>query len=446
MRAFYRVVWIGFTGTIIAHVSIKPLCPVSADRFARFELWIGLRYTRAKRRNHFISFISMISMLGIAVGVMALIVVLSVMNGFQEELRNRILGVAAHIEITGSGGRLGDWSRLDQAIKGETTLRGSAPYVSGQGLISVGSETRGTILRGVLPEREASVADIGEKMVAGRLSNLVAGEFGLVLGAELARTLGVHRGDKVTLIVPEGVVTPAGLIPRMKQFTIVGIFEVGMYEYDSGMVLLHLNDAQKLFRLGDSVSGLRLKIDDMTRAPWVRRALQDQLGANFWVSDWTMSHANFFRAVQIEKRMMFIILSLIVAVAAFNIVSTLVMAVQDKEADIAILRTLGASPASIMQIFMVQGSLIGLIGTALGVVSGVVLALNVETVVPWIEHLAGVNLFPADVYYISALPSKLVWADVGEIGGIALLLAFLSTLYPSWRASRMHPAEALRYE
>lgn len=411
-----------------------------------FEWWIGLRYTRAKRRNHFISFISMISMLGIAVGIMALIVVLSVMNGFQEELRSRILGVAAHIEITGMDGRLTDWPGMDRRVRGEPSLRGAAPYVTGQGLVSAGSETRGAMLRGVLPEREATVTDIGEKMRSGRLSDLRPGEFGAVLGGELARSLGVTRGDRLTLIVPEGVVTPAGILPRMKQFTVVGVFQAGMFEYDAGMVFLHLDDAARLFRTGDAVSGLRLKIDDMTRAPWVRHALQDRLGPGVSISDWTMSHANFFRAVQIEKRMMFVILSLIVAVAAFNIVSTLVMAVQDKEADIAILRTLGASPASIMQVFMVQGSLIGVIGALVGVISGVALALNVETVVPWIERLAGVNLFPADVYYISALPSKLAWADVGQVTGMALILAFLSTLYPSWRAARMQPAEALRYE
>ena len=411
-----------------------------------YELFIGLRYTRAKRRNHFISFISLISMLGIGLGVMALIVVLSVMNGFQEELRNRILGVAAHMEITGPNERLTDWPGLAaQAVK-HPEVKDYAPYVSGQGLLSASENTKGALIRGILPEREARVTDLAMHMKAGSLDNLKSGEFGLVLGQELARALAVGVGDKVTVIVPQGVVTPAGMLPRLKQFTVVGVFAAGMFEYDSGLALMHLDDARKLYRLGDAVSGLRLKLADMERAPWVTRDMARTIRGDYYVSDWTMSHENFFRAVQIEKRMMFVILLLIVAVAAFNIISTLVMAVTDKQPDIAILRTLGASPTSIMKIFMVQGSLIGLIGTALGVAIGVVLALNVETVVPFIERLFHVDLFPADVYYISKLPSKLVWSDVTTIAGVALALAFLATLYPSWRASRVQPAEALRYE
>ncbi len=411
-----------------------------------YELWIGLRYTRAKRRNHFISFISMVSMLGIALGVLALIVVLSVMNGFQEELRTRILGVASHMEITGSAGRLADWERLAERVSRHEAVRGSSPYVNGQGLLAYGQDTKGSLIRGILPEREGQVADFARQMQDGRLEDLRPGEFGIVLGADLARSLGLFKGDKVTLIVPQGVVTPAGMMPRMKQFTVVGLFRVGMYEYDVGLALLHIEDAAKLYRLGDAVSGLRIKLADMDRAPWVTRELAASLEEGYYISDWTMSHTNFFRAIQIEKRMMFIILLLIVAVAAFNIVSTLVMAVTDKQPDIAILRTLGASPPSIMKIFMVQGSLIGVIGTGLGVVSGVLLAMNVETVVPMIERAVGLDLFPADVYYISELPSKVVWSDVFWIGGISLLLAFLATLYPSWRASRVQPAEALRYE
>jgi lipoprotein-releasing system permease protein len=411
-----------------------------------FELWIGLRYTRAKRRNHFISFISVVSMAGIALGVMALIVVMSVMNGFQDELRNRILGVAAHIEMTGHDGRLYGWQTLDEQVRQQPEVVGAAPYVSGQGLLAVGGETRGVMLRGVLPDREGQVDEVPSRMKSGRLSDLRAGEFNIVLGAELARILGVYRGDKLTLIVPQGVVTPAGMVPRMKQFTVVGVFEAGMYEYDAGMAFLHLEDAARLLRTGDAVSGLRLKLNDMDSAPRVRLALDKRLNGVYAVADWTQSHANFFRAVQIEKRMMFIILSLIVAVAAFNIVSTLVMAVQDKQADIAILRTLGMRPASVMQIFMVQGSLIGVIGALIGVLTGVVLAVNIETVVPLIERALGQDLFPADVYYISELPSKLVLADVLWVSGVSLILSFLATLYPSWRASRVQPAEALRYE
>jgi lipoprotein-releasing system permease protein len=411
-----------------------------------YELWIGLRYTRAKRRNHFISFISGVSMAGIALGVMALIVVLSVMNGFQDELRNRILGVASHMEISGPNDRLEDWLALAAQVVKHPEVKGYAPYVSGQGLLTAGESTKGALIRGILPEQESQVTDLATHMKAGRLEDLKPGEFDLVLGRELASSLGVGVGDKVTVIVPQGVVTPAGMLPRLKQFTVVGIFAAGMFEYDSGLALMHIDDARKLYRMGDAVSGLRLKLADMERAPWVTRDMAKTLHGDYYISDWTMSHENFFRAVQIEKRMMFVILLLIVAVAAFNIISTLVMAVTDKQPDIAILRTLGASPGSIMKIFMVQGSLIGIIGTVLGVVIGVILALNVETVVPFIERLFHIDLFPADVYYISKLPSKLVWSDVVTIASVSLVLAFLATLYPSWSASRVQPAEALRYE
>ncbi|KAF0102975.1 MAG: lipoprotein-releasing system permease protein [bacterium] len=411
-----------------------------------YELRIGLRYTRAKRRNHFISFISVISMAGIALGVMALIVVMSVMNGFQEELRARILGVASHLEISGPAGRLADWPGLAAQVARHPEVRGSAPYVSGQALLVVGSETKGALVRGLLPQEEGKVAEFAGHMKAGRLDSLRPGEFNIALGNDLARALGVFPGDKVAVIAPQGVVTPAGMLPRIKQFTVSGIFQMGMFEYDAGLVLMHLEDAQKLYRLADDVSGLRVKLSDLERAPRVLRDLAGSLEGDYYLSDWTMRHTSFFQAVQIEKRMMFIILTLIVAVAAFNIISTLVMAVTDKQSDIAILRTLGAHPGSIMAIFMVQGSLIGVFGTLAGLVSGVLLALNVETVVPWIERAVGLDLFPADVYYISDLPSKLNWPDVWTIGGVALLLSFLATLYPSWRAAHIQPAEALRYE
>ncbi len=411
-----------------------------------FELFVGLRYTHAKRRNHFISFISIVSMAGIALGVMALIVVLSVMNGFQEELRARILGVAAHLEISGPGDRLADWRGVLAQTRQNDEVEAGAPYVNTQGMLANGDMVRGAIIRGIAPDLESRVADFSRHMKAGRLDDLKAGGFGIVLGAELARALNVFPGDKVVLLTPQGNITPAGVMPRIKQFTVVGIFEAGMFEYDSGLALIHLQDAQKLLRLGDDVSGVRLKLDDMLRAPFVTRALTRSLKGDFYLTDWTQSHANFFRAVAIEKRMMFLILLLIVAVAAFNIVSTLVMAVTDKQADIAILRTLGARPGSIMKIFIVQGAFIGVFGTLLGFVSGVLLARNLETVVPVIERIAGVDLFPADVYYISKLPSKLVWSDVAIITGVSLLISLLATLYPSWRASRIQPAEALRYE
>jgi lipoprotein-releasing system permease protein len=411
-----------------------------------YELLIGLRYTHAKRRNHFISFISIVSMAGIALGVMALIVVLSVMNGFQEELRARILGVAAHLEVTGPGDRLADWRALLAQTRQNKSVQAGAPYVNTQGMLANGDKVRGVIIRGIEPALENRVADFSQHMKAGRLDDLKPGGFGILLGAELARALGVYPGDKVVLLTPQGNITPAGVMPRVKQFTVAGIFEAGMFEYDSGLALIDLRDAQKLLRLGDDVSGVRLKLDDMLRAPFVTRELARSLVGDFYLTDWTQSHANFFRAVAIEKRMMFLILLLIVAVAAFNIVSTLVMAVTDKQADIAILRTLGARPGSIMKIFVVQGAFIGVFGTLLGLASGVALALNLETVVPVIERIAGVDLFPADVYYISKLPSKLVWGDVAVITGVSLLISFVATLYPSWRASRIQPAEALRYE
>jgi lipoprotein-releasing system permease protein len=411
-----------------------------------FELQIGLRYTHAKRSNHFISFISIVSMAGIALGVMALIVVLSVMNGFQEELRTRILGVAAHLEISGPAERLTDWRGVLAQAKQNTSVVSGAPYVNAQGMLANGDMVRGAIIRGVEPELENQVADFAKHMRAGKLSDLKSGGFGIILGAELARVLNVFPGDKLVLLTPQGNITPAGVMPRVKQFTVTGVFEAGMFEYDSGLALIHLRDAQKLLRLGDDVSGVRLKLDELFRAPFVTRELSKSLNGQYYLTDWTQSHANFFRAVAIEKRMMFLILLLIVAVAAFNIVSTLVMAVTDKQSDIAILRTLGTKPGSIMTIFIVQGAFIGVLGTLIGVAGGVLLALNLETVVPFIERMAGMDLFPADVYYINELPSKLVWGDVGVIGGVSLLISLLATLYPSWAASRINPAEALRYE
>jgi len=412
----------------------------------RYELLIGLRYTRAKRRNHFISFISLTSMAGIALGVAALIVVLSVMNGFQKEVRARILGVASHIELRGAGAPLADWRSVAAEARRHPRVQAAAPFVNAQGLLSTGQSVRGTLIRGVLPEDEEKVGDIGRHMRAGRLDALKPGEFGIVLGADLARALGVLTGDRVVLIAPQGQVTPAGLIPRLKQFTVVGVFEVGMFEYDSGLALVHLEDAQRLYQMGEAVSGVRLRLDDLFAARAVAGELRATLGPAVYASDWTRSHANYFRAVEIEKRMMAIILTLIVAVAAFNIVSTLVMLVTDKQADIAILRTLGAAPGSIVQIFMIQGSLIGVIGTAAGVAGGVLLGWNVDVVVPFIENLLGFKFLAKDVYYISDLPSDVQAGDVATVAATAFALAFAATIYPSVRAARVNPAEALRYE
>lgn len=411
-----------------------------------YELLIGLRYTRAKRRNHFISFISMISMLGIGLGVAALIVVLSVMNGFQKELRTRILGVASHIQITAINGELPNWPALAAQAMQHPEVKASAPFVQSQAMFTVDGGVKGSLVRGILPDQEDRVADFRKTIKSGSLDDLRPGEFGVVLGADLARSLRVFTGDKVTLIAPQGTVTPAGVVPRLKSFRVVGIFEVGMFEYDSGLALIHLEDAQKLYQLGDNVTGVRLKVDDLFQAPRIARELARFVDADAYLHDWTKSHANFFRAVQIEKNMMFIILSLIVAVAAFNLVSTLVMAVTDKQADIAILRTLGARPLSIMAIFVVQGALVGFIGLGLGIVGGVALALNIDVVVPFIERMLGVHFLSKEVYYISDLPSELLWSDVWGVTAIAFVLALLATLYPSWRASRVNPAEALRYE
>jgi lipoprotein-releasing system permease protein len=415
-----------------------------------YELLIGLRYTRAKRRNHFISFISLISMLGIALGVAALIVVLSVMNGFQTELRGRILAVVSHVQISGANGEMAGWEQVAGQAAKHPQVIATAPFVQAQGMLSYGQSVRGTLVRGILPDQEDKVADFRPHMKSGSLDALTPGadshSFNIILGSELARALGVFVGDKVTLIAPQGSVTPAGVVPRLKSFTVAGLFEVGMFEYDNGLALIRMEDAQKLYRMDDRVSGVRLKLDDLFKAPRVSRELAGRIDADAFISDWTRSHANFFRAVQIEKNMMFIILSLIVAVAAFNIVSTLVMAVTDKQADIAILRTLGASPGSIMAIFMVQGALIGFIGLGLGIAGGVLLALNVDVVVPFIERILGTQFLAKEVYYISNLPSELQWSDVTTITGVAFVLALLATIYPSWRASRVNPAEALRYE
>lgn len=428
----------------------------------KYELLIGLRYTRPQSNNgssgsngtsgnnglanRFISFIALISMLGLALGVAALIVVLSVMNGFQKELRERILGVVSHIQVTSESGELNDWSKTLQGAARHPRVTAAAPYVQAQGMLTFDGQVRGVMVRGVLPPAEETVADFARHMRTGALDNLVAGEFGIILGDELARAMRAKVGDKITLLAPQGLVTPAAIMPRMKQFKLVGVFSVGMFEFDSGLALVHMTDAQKMYRMDDRVSGIRLKVDELFAVSQISRELMRLIDTEAWITDWTKSHANFFRAVEIEKRMMFLILLLIVAVAAFNIVSTLVMAVTNKRADIAILRTLGASPASIMAIFIVQGTLIGVIGLTAGVLGGVALALNIDVVVPALERLLGMQFLAKDVYYISDLPSDLHWSDVGTVSLVSFMLTILATLYPSWRAARTQPAEALRYE
>jgi lipoprotein-releasing system permease protein len=412
-----------------------------------YEILLGLRYVRAKRRNGFISFISLISTLGLALGIAALITVLSVMNGFQKELRTRILGVASHVQITGYDNELTDWQQVaDRALQNKD-VKAAAPYVSEQAMLSFDQTVRGAMVRGVLPAAEDGVADFSQHMRAGNLADLQPGGFGVVLGIELARALRVQVGEKVTLIAPQGLVTPAAVLPRLKQFTVVGVFEAGHFEYDASLALIHMQDAQTLYRMEDRVSGVRLKLGDLFDAPRVARDLHAQMsGDGLLVGDWTRQHANFFRAIAIEKNMMFIILMLIVAVAAFNIVSMLIMVVTDKQADIAILRTLGASPASMMAVFIVQGAIIGGGGLLLGVAGGVALASNLDVVVPAIEAIAGVSLWSAEVYFIPELPSEILWSDVLTVTVIGGVLTLAATLYPSWRASRVQPAEALRYE
>ncbi len=412
-----------------------------------YELFIGLRYTRAKRRNHFISFISLISLLGITLGMTALITVMSVMNGFQKEVRTRILGVASHVQVSGIDGTLTNWPQVAHETTNHPQVESAAPYVGAQGMVSVGQVVRGVMVRGILPALEDKVADLDRMMVNGKLDELVPGEFGIVVGTELARTLGVSRGDKIVLISPQGQVTPAGILPRLKQFTVTGIFEAGHFEYDSSLVLIHIVDAQKLYRMeNDQVSGVRLKLRDLFLAPQVVRELAPLISQDTHITDWTRQHANYFRAIQIEKRMLSLILALIIAVAAFNIVSTLVMAVTDKQPDIAILRTLGASPRSIMKIFIVQGTLIGVFGTLLGVIGGVLLAYNVSDVIALVERLFSVQFLSREVYYISEIPSDPQMADIVTVATVSFLLTLLATIYPSYRASKVNPAEALRYE
>lgn len=414
--------------------------------FYPLSVWIGLRYTRAERRNHFISFISFISTMGISLGVIVLITVLSVMNGFHKEVRERILGMASHADIHALAGGLSEWQDAIDKARQHPQVIGAAPYIESQAMLSNGREVSGALLRGILPTREPDVVDVSEHMLTGSLDDLVPGKFGIILGQELASVLGVVPGNKVTTVIPKLTATPVGAVPRMKRFTVVGIFSVGMGEYDRGIAMIHMQDAAKLQRMQNQVTGIRLKLDDVFAAKRVSRELAQQFSGYFRVLNWTDHHRNFFSALKMEKRMMGLLLFFIVVIAAFNIVATLVMVVVDKRSDIAILKTFGASPRQIMSIFIIQGSIIGLVGTLVGVAGGMLLAMNVEQVVGAIESLFHVQFIDPNIYYISKLPSDLHWQDVLLVGGGSLLCSFLMTLYPAWNAYKTLPAEALRYE
>ena len=410
------------------------------------ELFIGLRYTRAKRRNHFISFISMISMLGIALGVMALIVVLSVMNGFEQELKGRILGMVSHVTVSGFDNRLKDWQGLSDKVSLNDKVVGTSPYVDAEAMLSNLASVSGAIVRGIIPESEPDVSEIHENMLFGSLNDLVAGEYGIILGSGLASNLNVVPGDRVTMITPQSTASPLGFLPRLRRFKVVGLFEIGVYEYDRSSAIIHAEDASKLFRLDGAMTGLRLKIVDMDDAPLVRYELRNELGVDYWVSDWTLRHSNYFKAVRTEKTVMFIILSLIVAVAAFNIVSTLVMVVTDKQADIAILRTLGLSPWSVTLVFMVQGTMIGFVGTLFGLLAGIGLASYIDVIVPALESFFNTQFLPTGVYPITELPAEMKSSDVIRIAVLSFTVSVIATIYPALKASKTRPAEALSYE
>jgi lipoprotein-releasing system permease protein len=412
----------------------------------RYEFWIGSRYVRSRSSNNFVSMISAISMLGIAIAVMVLIVVMSVVNGFERELKDRLLAMTAHASIENVDGELTSSAAVIDIAQKNRRVRAAAPYVDGQALLVFEKQLSGAELRGIEPQLEDAVSGVGGVMQQGRLSDLEAGTFNVVLGVELADALNLGIGDKVTVTLAQGRVTPAGVIPRTKRFTVSGLYRVGMYEFDRRLAFINIEDAQKLYRKKDSVTGVRLAVTEIYEAPAIVREVALEHGEMVLVSDWTRRHVNFFRSIQITKSILFVILLMVIAVAAFNIVSTLVMVVKDKQADIAILRTIGAKPSSILRVFVTQGSIVGIVGTLAGVAFGVLLALNLESIVGFFESVLGIKILAADVYFISDLPSELRYSDVSTIAIMALVLALISTLYPAWVAARTAPAEALRYD
>ena len=414
--------------------------------FKPLEFFIGLRYTRSKHKNHYISFISLASMLGIMIGVLALITVLSVMNGFEKELRERILGMVAHVTVSGTDGKLSEWQAVDEKLVADTTVAGVAPYIQQQVMLSANGEIRGIMMQGIQPERQSAVSKLDLNMVDGNLSTLKDREYGIAIGSELASSIGAYIGDKVTVITPSARVTPAGVLPRMKRFTVTAIYRMNMRDYDASTAFIHMSDAARLFKMKGQVSGLRLRLDDLFDAQPKAISLQKEIGDTVEVSDWGRDNKTFFSAIRMEKTMMFFILLLIVVVAAFNLVSSLVMVVNDKQADIAILRTLGISPKSIKKIFMIQGSIIGVSGAILGAIGGVLLASNLDTIIPALEDFFGAKIFPEDIFYISQVPSDLQMPDVWMITIAALVMAVLATIYPANKAAAVQPAESLRYE
>jgi lipoprotein-releasing system permease protein len=415
--------------------------------FRPLAFYIGLRYTRAKKRNHFVSFISLASMLGIALGITVLITVLSVMNGFDYEIRSRIFSLARQVTITNFAANGNSWQSVKKEVAKNKEVLNSAPFVYGQGMLSKDGISQGVVIYGVLPEQEAKISEIQKTVVQGSMFALKGGEFGIVLGQSIAASLNVEIGDKIVLITPSATMTPIGVEPRFKRFTVVGIFHVSAgFGYDSGMAFINLYDAQKLFSLGNNVTGLHLKIKDLYRAPLVSADLMTRLDSNYNISDWTYDFGPTVKAIQMEKTTMFVVLLFIIAVAAFNLVSSLVMTVTDKQSDIAILRTLGASPRMIMSIFMVQGGIIGVLGTLFGVIGGILLALNAPMLVKLLEQIVNTHFISENIYWIDYLPSRLVWTDVWQVGLATLIMSLIATIYPAWRAAKTQPAEALRYE